>query len=171
MGWPLERIEDSARAEAKVLSDMQDIVSKVRRLSTQDVKDLNGGIEQLREIRSSIYEDLNQVQHEFLLLRGLAWLRKNGFDSNLDWEWNPRQTGSGDEPDLRGSANGKILISAEASTSEYPGGKVDTRMKETLEKLSQMEGDKFYFVSTVEMAERAKTKIRKANKSIRVVRV
>lgn len=168
----MEQIEDSGRAEAKVLRDMQEIVSKVRRLSARDVKDVSGGIEQLREIRSSVYEDLNQIQHEYLLLRGLAWLLANGFDSKIEkWEWNPRQTGSGNEPDLRGSVNCKILVSAEASTSEYPMGKVDSRMKETLEKLSQMEGEKFYFVSTDEMANRAKTKTRKANWSIRVVTV
>ena len=55
----MEQIEDSGRAEAKVLRDMQEIVSKVRRLSARDVKDVSGGIEQLREIRSSVYEDLN----------------------------------------------------------------------------------------------------------------
>jgi len=151
---------------------MQEIISKVRRLSARDMKDVSDGIEQLREIRSSVYEDLNQIQHEYLLLRGLAWLLSNGFDSKIEeWEWNPRQTGSGDEPDLRGSANGKVLVSAEASTSEYPKGQVDTRIRETLEKLSQMEGEKFYFVSTVEMANRAKTKTRKGNWSITVVRV
>src|SRR5215472_13870013 len=128
---------------------MQEMVSKVRRLSAQDVEDLSGGIEQLREIRSSVYEDLNQIQHECLLLRGLAWLLANGFSSKIEkWEWNPRQTGSGTEPDLRGSVSGKILVSAEASSSEFPAGKVDSRMRDTLEKLSHMEGEKFYFVST-----------------------
>lgn len=150
---------------------MQDIVTKVRRLSAQDVKDVSGGITQLREIRASVYEDLNQIQHEYLLLRGLAWLLANGFDSNVEWEWNPRQTGSGDEPDLRGSVNGKIMVSAEASTSENPIGMVDSRMKETLEKLSQMEGKQFYFVSAAPMEGRAKTKIRKAKWSIDVVRL
>ena len=168
----MERIEDSARAQAKVFQDMQEIISKVRRLSARDMKDVSEGIEQLREIRSSVYEDLNQIQHEYLLLRGLAWLLANGFDSKIEkWEWNPRQTGSVDEPDLRGSLGDKTLVSAEASTSEYPKGQVDTRMQETLEKLSHMDGEKFYFVSTVEMANRAKTKTRKGNWSIKVVGV
>ncbi len=166
----MERIEDSAKAETKVLKDMQEFVSKVRRLSARDVKDVSSGIEQPREIRSSVYEDLNQIQHEYLLLRGLAWLRVNGFSSSVEkWEWNPRQTGSRNEPDLRGSEHGKVLVSAEASTSIFPGGKVASRMQETLEKLSRMEGEKFYFVSTTEMANRAETKIRKAVWSIRVI--
>src|SRR5882762_7554049 len=108
----MERIEDAARAEAKVLRDMQEIVSNIRRFSALDVKDVRGGIAQLREVRSSVYEDLNQIQHEYMLLRGLRWLLKNGFDSKVEWEWNPRQTGTGSEPDLRGSVNGRILVSA-----------------------------------------------------------
>jgi hypothetical protein len=114
---------------------------------------------------------LNQIQHEFLLLQGLAWLSKNGFESEIDWDWNPRQTGGGNEPDLRGSVNGKILVSAEASTSEKPQGILDTRMRKTLEKLSRMDGQRFYFVSSDEMMKRAETKILKANWSIKVVKV
>jgi hypothetical protein len=167
----LERIEDSAGAEAKVLQDMRGIVSKLRLLSAQDVDDVGGGIAQLREIRASVYEDLNQIQHEYLLLRALAWLLANGFDSSVKWEWNPRQTGSGNEPDLRGRVNDRVVISAEASTSENPVGLVDSRMRDTLEKLSQMEGEKFFFVSTVKMANRAKTKISKASWTIKVVRL
>jgi hypothetical protein len=34
---------------------------------------VHGGIVQVREIRSSVYEDVNQIQHEYLLLRGLEW--------------------------------------------------------------------------------------------------
>jgi hypothetical protein len=34
----------------------------------------------------------------------------NGFDSKVVWEWDPRQTGNGIEPDLRGSVDGAILV-------------------------------------------------------------
>lgn len=167
----MERIKDRVEAEAKVLRDMQEIIAKVRRLSAFDVCDVRGGIVQMREIRSSVYEDLNQIQHEYLLLRGLEWLLDNGFDSKVEWHWNPRQTGSGIEPDLRGSVDGRILASAEASTSENPIGMVDSRMKDTLEKLGRMEGQKFYFVGTSGMAMRAETKTRKSHWPIRVVQV
>ena len=40
---------------------------------------VHGGIAQLREIRSSVYEDVNQIQHEYLLLRGLEWLLVTGW--------------------------------------------------------------------------------------------
>ena len=78
-------------------------------------------------------EDLNQIQHECLILQGLEWLRKNGFISVADWEWNPRQTGTSTEPDLRGRTAGEILISAEASASEFPKGLIDTRAPFTFE--------------------------------------
>ncbi len=60
----MEKIDDAAKAEAKVLRDMQTIVSKIRRLAAEDLKDVPRGISVLREIRTSIYEDLNQIQHE-----------------------------------------------------------------------------------------------------------
>ena len=167
----MERIGDSAAAEAKVLHDMQELIKTLMRPSSQAVEDVRSGDLQLREIRSSIYENLNQIQHEFLLLRGLAWLFKNGFESKVDWGWNPRQTGGGNEPDLRCSVNGRILVSAEASTSEKPKGILDSRMRKTLERLSRMDGRRFYFVSTDEMVKRAETKIRKAKWPIKVVKV
>ena len=74
----------------QILRDMKEIVLKVRGLSVRDVENVRGGITQLREIRSSVYEDLNQIQHEYLLLRGHAWLLANGFDARIEWAWNPR---------------------------------------------------------------------------------
>jgi hypothetical protein len=167
----LERIENPAGAEAKVLRDVREIVLKLRRLSERDVKDVCDGIARIREIRSSVYEDLNQILHECLLLRSVTWLLANGFDSNVMWEWNPRQTGSANEPDIRGSVNGRVLVSVEASTSETPQGILDSRMRNTLRKLSQMDGKKFYFVSTDEMARRAETKKCKAGWPIKVVKL
>jgi hypothetical protein len=67
--------------------------------------------------------------------------------------------------------NGRILVSAEASTSEKPKGILDSRMRKTLERLSRMDGRRFYFVSTDEMVKRAETKIRKAKWPIKVVKV
>jgi hypothetical protein len=167
----VEKIGDAAKAEAKVIQDMRFLVTEIRRLSAQDVVDADYGIALLRLIRKSIAEDLNQIQHEYLILRGLRWLVANGFESPIVWEWNPRQSGTALEPDLRGSLDGSIVVSAEASASESPVGKIDVRMKTTLEKLGQMQGEKFYFVCTEEMAKRAATKVTKAARAIRVVRV
>ena len=65
--------------------------------------------------------------------------------------------------------NGKIILSAEATTSEKPQGSIDSRMRDTLFKLNKMEGYKYYFIRTKEMEQRAKTKIKKNKLNIDVV--
>jgi hypothetical protein len=167
----MERIDEPRMAEEKVLRDMRKVILKLRELVAQDLNNVQEGSGKLRDIRSAVSEDLNQIQHEYLILRGLEWLIAKEFGPEMEWEWNPRQTGSGNEPDLRGSANGKIVVSAEASASEKPVGTIDSRIKETLEKLSRMEGEKFYFVCTHLMAQRARTKVDKARCPIKVVQV
>jgi|SRR5580704_4172686 hypothetical protein len=167
----MQRIESSITAEAKVLADVQAVLSIIKRLSGQEVDNVQSGIAQIRKIRSSVYEDINQIQHEYLILRALRWLLQKGFASEITWEWNARQTGTANEPDLRGSLNGMVLISAEASASEKPVGVIDSRMKLTLHKLSQMAGQKYYFVCSDEMACRARTKIAKQDWPITVVRL
>jgi len=67
-----------------------------------------------------------------------------------------------------GGVDRTTVVSAEACASEDPLGMAD-RMRDTLEELSRMEGQKFYFVGTAGMALRAGTKARKAQGAIRVV--
>src|SRR5262245_5091072 len=121
----MQRIENSIAAEEKLLADIQNVLSTIKRLSGQQIENVQVGVAQLRMIRSSVYEDINQIQHEYLIVRALGWLLQKGFSSEVTWEWNPRQTGTANEPDLRGSLNGTILISAEASASKRPVGVID----------------------------------------------
>lgn len=167
----MEMVGDAAKAEARVFADMQSLLSKLRELAAGEIASVDKGGARLREIRIAVYEDLNQIQHEYLILRGLRWLVANGFGVEAEWEWNPRQRGNATEPDLRGSLNRKVLVSAEATASEKPEGSLDTRMRETLKKLAKMEGEKFYFVAADKMVRRAETKIRENGWDIRVVRV
>ncbi len=167
----MRRIESSITAEEKVLADIQAVLSILKRLSSQQIDNVQLGVAQLRAIRSSVYEDINQIQHEYLILQALRWLLQKGLASEITWEWNPRQTGTANEPDLRGSLNGTVLISAEASASERPVGVIDSRMQRTLYKLSQMAGEKYYFVCSDEMACRARTKITKQCWPITVARL
>lgn len=48
-------------------------------------------------------------------------------------------------------------------------GMLDARMRDTLRKLNEMEGDKYYFVRTKEMEKRANTKVTKNKWDIKVV--
>ena len=106
----MERIDNIKQAKDKVLTDMNAFLSSIRDLSGENVTDLGVGLSKLRKIRSSVYENLNQIQHEYLILQGLIWLNSNGHAPvNVQWYWNPRQTGDSTEPDLRGTLNARWL--------------------------------------------------------------
>ncbi len=168
----MEPINNIEEATEKVLSDMNAFIQSVRLQSTDDIIDLNDGLSRLRNIRSSVYENLNQIQHEYLILQGLIWLSHNNHvPDGTQWYWNPRQTGDSSEPDLRGILNGVIVVSAEATTSEKPQGVIDKRMKKTLDKLNDMDGSKYYFIRTSSMERRANTKVTNNMLQITVVKI
>jgi len=168
----MEEIIDILQAKDKVLSDMNRFIKAIRESVGEDVSSLSHGLVKLRNIRSSVYENLNQIQHEYLILQGLLWLLENGFDQpRIRWYWNPRQTGDGEEPDLRATVDRKTVLSAEATTSENPQGVIDSRMRDTLVRLNQMQGGKYYFIRTTAMENRALTKIAKGALNIEVVRI
>jgi hypothetical protein len=168
----MEKIINIAQAKEKVLSDMNKFISTIRRSVGEDVSSLSDGLVRLRNVRSSVYENLNQIQHEYLILQGLLWLSENGFNQpEINWYWNPRQTGDAEEPDLRATVNDKIVLSAEATTSESPQGVIDSRMRDTLIKLNQMEGSKYYFIRTTAMENRARTKVAKSQLNVEVVKI
>jgi len=167
----MEQITDIEEARNKVLSDMQALLSQIRSHSEQNITRVDDGATFLRKLRSTVYENMNQIQHEFLLLKAMEWLLTQGYKHDDRWEWNPRQTGGIDEPDLRVRKGDNILLCAEATTSEKPVGVIDQRMKKTLTKLSEMKGEKFYFVKTDKMKQRAKTKIENNGWAISVVKI
>ena len=165
----MERLSNFQEAESKVLADVRAFLHTVRGLS-DNAESLLDGADRLRRIRGAVYENLNQIQHEYLILQGLQWLQDNGHGgAHLRWYWNPRETGDATEPDLLAKDHDQIVLSAEATTSERPAGVIDSRMRDTLAKLSRMSGHKFYFVRTDTMAQRAKTKVAKNSWDIAVV--
>ncbi len=102
-------------------------------------------------LRENAYELTNQLQHEALILEAAADIAKDWGDLCIEWSWNPRQTGSVEEPDLQGEVNGDIVISAEVTTSRRPIGMVDQRMARILKKLSILPCQRIYCVRTPEM--------------------
>lgn len=164
---PLESLSD---AEAKTYAAAQTLLDNIRRLVEATPNNVEEALEQLRIVRQDAYEDLNQVQHEYLIVRGARWLIEHDVVcANVSWSWNPRQTGHANEPDLAATLNGETLASAEATTSPEPKGKIDERMATTLRSLSAMPGERFYFVKSESMRRRAATKIEKAGWDIRAV--
>jgi hypothetical protein len=116
-------------AERAVLSDAQRLVAIVRAHAAREPETVAEALALLSALRSETYEDLNQIQHEHCIIRGARWLLKEGIvDDAIRWSWNPRQTGTGTEPDLSGDAGQTRVVSAEITTSVNPVVKIDERM-------------------------------------------
>jgi hypothetical protein len=166
----MERLGTFSDARAKVLSDIKRLLTRIQSVAGAPAETVDQGIAILKRLRAETYEDLNQIQHEYMILCAAEWLiGQKRCPANTVWSWNPRQTGGADEPDLRGELNGLTLLSAEITTSTEPKGMIDNRMRRTLEKLSNMAGRQFYFTASPPMCQRAQTKIRKAGWQIEAV--
>lgn len=157
-------------AKLKVMADVQLCIGRVQRIAAIAFETPEAGVAILHQLRNETYEDLNQIQHEHLIVRAAEWLIEHSVcPSEADWSWNPRQTGNHLEPDLQGAISGRVVVSAEITTSQNPNGVIDSRMRNTLGKLAKAEGAKYYFVRSDAMCSRALTKIAKAGWPIEVV--
>lgn len=154
-----KEFEENLKAKLESLANL--IVVKCTNLEDQ--------IKLINQIRKEIYEDLNQFQHAYLLIKSAEYF-KTKFPEIDKWEWHPFQTSGDLEPDLRGYCMDKVLINVEATTAQNPKGKIDTGMKKTLFKLNQhIQGDNYYVIQTDKMLERAKSKIKNNNLNIRTL--
>jgi hypothetical protein len=164
---PLGSIES---ASEDVFKDARNLFERLRNHTVHEPITVAEAIKSLNHIRQEIYESLNQIQHEYLTIQAAKWLLND--DPTLEgalWLWNPRQTGGSNEPDLVAFRKEISLISAEVTTSLAPVGVIDSRMRDTLTKLNQMKGKKYYFVVSEEMRKRAQTKILKSGWDIKIV--
>lgn len=158
----MERLGTFPNARAKALSDIRMLLTRIQTIAAVEIDEVAKGIDVLKRLRAETYEDLNQIQHEYMILCAAQWLiDQHRCPSDTIWFWNPRQTGGADEPDLRGERGGTAIVSAEITTSTEPKGMIDSRMRKTLGKLSKMAGQKFYFTASPAMCQRAQTKIGK----------
>jgi hypothetical protein len=166
----MDRLGTFDDARVKVLADVRRFLSTVQSLSAAPVDIVETGISVLKQLRQKTYEDLNQIQHEFMIVCAAEWLvTQKRCPPETVWSWNPRQTGTANEPDLRGEHGGVVIASGEITTSTEPKGLIDSRMRDTLRKLSTMNGRKYYFTASSSMCQRAQTKIQKAGWEIEPV--
>src|SRR5690606_34186229 len=97
----MHRLGTIEEARAKVLADGRRCMERIRTIASTPFDDPDTAVEILQRVRSESYEDLNQIQHEHLILCAVEWLLKDGVcPSETEWHWNPRQTGDHTEPDL-----------------------------------------------------------------------
>jgi len=154
----MDRIGNLKAAEKKVLDDVNTLLTEVRNIVAAAPKSATEGVALLSQLRDIGYEDLNQIQHEYLILAAATWLvEKVLVRSDAEWYWHPRQTGGSDDPDLCAKQGGKTVLSAEITTSRRPIGTILDRMRTTLAKLKGFPGKKYYFVRTESMSAKAKT--------------
>ena len=165
----MEQIGNLSSAEERVLEKVKQLLSDAKRDVEEEPSNFKDGIRVVERLREDIYENLNQIPHEAMIIRAVRDLQsKDLAGKSVDWCWNPRQTGGPKEQDLRGTVNGSICISAEITASK---SLIDETIAATLEKLSKMPGKKIYFVRTEPMEKRATTKVNNHDWSIQVRRI
>jgi hypothetical protein len=170
----MEYIGDIADAERKVVQDTNALINELAGLVSSRPVTAKVAVDILFGLRNSVYENLNQIQHEYLILSAARWLVQEGIAApDTKWQWNPRQTGGRKEPDLRGTHLQTVIVSAEVTASHKPKGTIRSRMEKTLSKLNGDEflGEKFYFVRTAEMQHAANVLVRRDGLKITVVRL
>ncbi|MBX4932180.1 hypothetical protein [Rhizobium bangladeshense] len=166
----MEMVGALEHCRQKLWEDVQRLAQATRRFSATTLHSIDQAVPVLADYRKEIYEELNQIQHEYALVRAMEWLNVHRPDlGGLVWYWNPRAGGTKDEPDLRGADLDGVRISAEVTTSPHAKGVLHSRMKRTLAKLSLMEGEHFYFVVGTRIERQAQTSIRKTGYNIAVV--
>jgi hypothetical protein len=104
----------ATRARENVMADIGALISQLRLLTSAEPRSVKDGIATLRQVRRQSYEDLNQVQHESLIVEAADWLQaRHPIPLSATWYWNPRQTGDASEPDLAVYVDGQQTIAAE----------------------------------------------------------
>lgn len=159
----MDRLGDIREQQRETLDRMRELAAKVALALPGSIGSLSQGVEMLVALRKASHEETNQLLHEALLLEAAVRLEREYRGQQLDWAWNPRQSGTAAEPDLQGTVNGRVEISLEATAAHAP---LDSRIKHTLAKLAGLPGRRIYCVRTPEICQRALTKVRKAGYDI-----
>ena len=164
----MKALEDLGEERQRVLDETRSLVEGVRCVVKTEVQSLDQGIKMLVRLRNKAYEQTNQLPHQALILEAATELEREFPDVQIQWYWNPQQTGTKHEPDLQGKVKGKVKFSVEATASELPVGGIGTRMTHTLRKLEGFPGKRLYYVRTAPMCKAAKTKVEKAGYDVEV---
>lgn len=163
----MENIFDLNNEKDSLKNELDTLFNTIREHTVLLPTSLIEQINFLKQFRLEIYENINQLQHKALVINAVVYLQEK-FPMINKWICHPKQTSKIDEADINGFSNSKIIVKAEVTTSLKPIGIIDTRMKNILISLSKNGGEKYYFVQTEEMYNRANIKIKKMNLNIEV---
>lgn len=140
-------------------------------VGVERVDDLPEAVRILRGLREVCYENLNIIQHDAMILRAADWIKSKYYPRrDVEWCWNPRQTSKKGEADLHGKVAGKIVVSAEITTSKNAKGGIGKKMTQTLRKLNDVKypGRRVYFVQTEDMRRSAEAEVKEEGYEIDV---
>jgi hypothetical protein len=158
-------------ARSQVLANAQRLQRAIQRLVAAPIDSVDAGMDLFASLRRQAQEDLNQVQHEQMIVNAADWLLRQGVaPASTVWQWNPRGSADRTGPDLLGR-DGDVTLCAEVAASEDPVGVIDAQMRRSLLKLAALDGRRFYFVRTATMKRRAATKVVKAGWDIAVIQI
>lgn len=77
-------------AKGKVWLDARALIEQLRTLCADSVSNVGDAIALLMHLREETAEDINQIQHEHLILVAVEWLIEHQVCApNTLWHWNP----------------------------------------------------------------------------------
>ena len=82
----MERIGDITSAESQLLNQLKEVFSHIRVAGQAEPINLELGLEILKRLRHLVYEDMNQLQHEALVLK-VAKLLQADFYRHVAVKW------------------------------------------------------------------------------------
>jgi hypothetical protein len=158
-------------ARSQVLANAQRLLRGIQRIVAEPIGSVDAGLAVLAGLRRQAQDDLNQIQHEQMIVCAAEWLHQHAVVGNAArWHWNPRHGGDRAGPDLL-ARDGDTVVVAEVAASEDPVGVIDAQMRRSLAKLAALDGRRFYFVRTASMKRRAASKVVKAGWDVAVVQI
>ena len=131
---------------------------------------LYSALHTLQKIRMGFSEDLNQLFHVAAITSAYNELiEMKSSHAKLEWEWNPTQQGTGNEPSLRGIKNNKTVICAEVRTIHDISDSTGHTIRYACRKLNRLGGSKFLFVANDRVETFAKAFVKQEKLKIKVV--
>jgi len=171
------RLFSRAEAERQIHDEVHELLPKIEviarevKATKRQARRMQAEALLLARIRTLAGELINQNLHHYAVTLAVGYLRKKHKGIRIyRKDVHARQTGGADDPDIRGHIDGQPDVCAEVTAHLKPQGYVDTRIRDTLLKLKRIQNcQRYYFITTSVMRQRADTKLRKMKCRIKVV--
>ena len=93
----MQRLTNLRSTNEQVFQKITTLLSAIRSTIAKEPDNLEDGVTMLERLRQNIYEELNQIQHEAMIIRAARFLKEGDLAGRkVEWWWNPRQTSTED---------------------------------------------------------------------------